>query len=145
MSKTLLNFVLDSILAFSFLAVLWSATALQFVFPPAFHAQGWSLWGWNYEQWARFQFLSLCIVAVLILLHVMLHWSWVCGVATQRLGKRLGRKITLDDSHQTIVGVGMLIGLLHLLGVFYLSALLTVRPAPADAGGPPSATILRAP
>ena len=65
MSKTIINFILDTILALTIVGLLWTGAMLQYIFPPASDALGWSLWGWNYDEWAAFHFYFLFVFAVL--------------------------------------------------------------------------------
>lgn len=124
MSKTILNFWLDVCLLLTFVAFGIVSTILQFVFPPGPAASGWMLWGWDYIAWRDLQFILLCIFTAEILLHVMLHWSWVCGIVTTRL---LRQKAPTDDGIRTIYGVATLIVLLHVVGVTVAIAYLTIR------------------
>jgi hypothetical protein len=96
MSRTLLNFLLDSLLLIAFSVLVWSAVIVRFVFPPAQGSKGWLLWGLSYDQWISVQFAMVAILALGVLLHVMLHWSWVCGLLAARLGR--GRKAKLASS-----------------------------------------------
>jgi hypothetical protein len=34
----------------------------------------------TYDQWAGLQFGLIATPALGLLLHVMLHWNWVCGI-----------------------------------------------------------------
>lgn len=127
MSKTIINFVLDSVMAVSFLATLWISTVLHFIFPAPLQTVGWSLWGMDYGHWLWIHFASQWIFAVMVLIHVMLHWSWVCGVVAHRLSQRSSKRIAVNESQQTIAGVAVLVLLLHVLGALFLCAMLTVR------------------
>lgn len=51
-------------------------------------------------------------LALGVLIHVMLHWNWVCSVVTVQLLKTRKR---VDDGMQTLYGVGLLIVLMHLI------------------------------
>ena len=73
------------------------------------------LWGYDFNDWANVQFQLLSLLAFAILLHVMLHWSWVCGVISSRLSKWKGRAVRFDDGVQTLWGVGVLILILNVL------------------------------
>jgi hypothetical protein len=97
----------------------------RFVFPPGPDARGWLLWGLDYDQWATIQFGLTSILALGILLHVMLHWSWVCGILAAKLARN--KKAKIDDGTQTIYGVGLLIVLLNLLGLAIAAAALSIR------------------
>jgi hypothetical protein len=128
MSRTLLNFILDSLLLAAFGVLVWSAVVVRFVFPPGTSAAGWLLWGMSYDQWISLQFAMVAILALGVLIHVMLHWTWVCGVVAARLGR--GRKTKLDDGTQTLYGVGLLIVIFNLLGLAIAAAALSIQPPP---------------
>ncbi len=123
-SKSLVNFWLDLFLAGVFVALCSVAAVLQFAFPAASLAKGWTLWGLTYEDVAGVQFGILCLLAAGIILHVMLHWTWVCGMLTR--GKP-DASLRTDDGIRTIVGVGVLIALLHVIGGVLLAAMLSIH------------------
>lgn len=108
-SKTLVNFWLDGLLSIVFVNLCIIAVIVQFVFPPGIAAGGVTLWGMNYGQWCSIQFAVLAFLGLGILLHVMLHWTWVCSVLAKRV---LGKNEVPDDGIRTLYGVGLLIGLL---------------------------------
>jgi hypothetical protein len=128
MSRTFLNFILDSLLLVAFSVLVWSAVVVRFVFPPGTSAAGWLLWGLSYDQWVSIQFSMVAILALGVLIHVMLHWTWVCGFVAARLGH--GKKAKLDDGTQTLYGVGLLIILFNLLGLAVAAAALSIQPPP---------------
>jgi len=125
MSRTVVNFLLDCTLLAAFAVLIWSGVIVRFIFPPGPEAKGWSLWGLGYDQWATVQFAMVAILALGILIHVMLHWSWVCGVVATRLAG--DKKAKLDDGTQTLYGVGLLIVIFNLLGLAIAAAALAVR------------------
>lgn len=127
MSRTAVNFFLDVALLLEFATLLTITAILRFAFPPAVSSVGWTLWGWNYEEWAGAQFLMTVIFALSVLLHVMLHWSWVCGVITSRLSKWRGRPVRWEDGIRTLYGVGLLVVIVHAIALFVAIALLTIR------------------
>lgn len=128
MQRTLINFWLDLTLLILFLAGLWASFVIRFVFPPGTLADGWLLWSWTYDQWADFRFLLICLFALAVLVHVMLHWSWVCGVITSRLLRRRdGKRRNWDDGTRTLYGVGLLVVLFNILGLAFAAAVLTVQ------------------
>ncbi len=108
-SRTLINFWLDALLLLVFSLHSISAVIVQFVFPPGVAAKGWTLWSMNFGQWCSVQFFFLSVLAFGILVHVMLHWSWVCGVIARKL---LHQRELPDDGIRTVYGVGLLIVLL---------------------------------
>jgi hypothetical protein len=127
MSRTALNFALDALLLTITVALLFVSAVLRFVFPLPTEASGWELWGHGYDGWANVQFGLLCLIAMAILLHVMLHWSWVCSVALTRLAGKSAKEAKLDDGTRTIYGVGLLIVLLTMIGICVAVASLTIH------------------
>jgi len=119
-----INLLLDAALLVAFTALAFAAVVVRFVFPPGPAAGGWTLWGLDYDAWGGIQFGLLAVLAGGILVHVMLHWSWVCNVIASRMA---GRGARVDDGLQTIYGVGLLIGLLLAVGTALAVAVLTVR------------------
>ena len=119
------NLVLDAALLVVFMALCFAAVVVRFVFPPGPGAKGWTLWGLDYDAWGGIQFGLVAALALGVLVHVMLHWSWVCNMVASRFVKtRQGR---VDDGLQTIYGVGLLIVLLAAVGGALATAVLTIR------------------
>lgn len=127
MTRTTLNFVIDLLLLLLFIAVLFVSVVVRFVFPSGIEAQGWLLWGLNLGGWSNLQFGLLAVFTFVVILHVMLHWSWVCGVIASWLARDDGKKVKLDDGTQTLYGVGLLIVILHVLGLSIAAAALTIQ------------------
>ena len=132
MSRTILNFLLDALLLAAFMTLAVTAVIVRFVFPPGTQADGWTLWGSSYDAWVGLWFNLLCALALMILVHVMLHWSWVCGVVAQRLSKRLGKSVRIDEANQTVYGVGLLVVLFTAAGIVIGAAALGIRDSSAS-------------
>lgn len=125
-SRTLVNFWLDSLLAVVFVVLCISAVVVQFVFPPGVAADGWTLWSMSYGQWCSIQFSLMTTLALGVLVHVMLHWTWVCSVLVKRV---LRRRDLPDNGTRTVYGVGLLICLLLLGAVTVgMAQWMIVRP-----------------
>ncbi len=124
LSRTMINFWLDALLAVSFVALSIVAVIVQFVFPPGVGAKGWMLWGMNYGQWCSIQFGLLAFLGIGVILHVMLHWTWVCSVVARRIFKT---KEMPDDGIRTVYGVGFLIVLLLTGAICVGVAMMTIR------------------
>ncbi len=124
LSKPVLNLTLDGALLLAFIALGIVSVILQFVFPPGVAARGWMLWGLNHTRWSSLQFAILCVLALGIAVHVMLHWTWVCGVIV----RQVLRKCDLpDDGIRTLCGVGLLITLLFSGAVVTGAAILSIE------------------
>ena len=126
-SRTMVNFLLDSVLLLVFLSLVWIGFVVRFVFPKGTAADGWTLWSYGYDEWSEMQFWVLCLLMLGILVHVMLHWSWICGVVTSRMPRRDGKPVRWDDGTRTIFGVGLIIVIVNVLGVLMAIASFMVR------------------
>ena len=125
MSRSFINFLLDTLLLVTFSVLVYAAVVVRFVFPPGPDSKGWLLWGLNYDQWATMQFAVVAVLALGILIHIMLHWSWVCGFLAARLAR--DKKARIDDGTQTLYGVGLMIVIINVLGLAIAAAALSIR------------------
>jgi hypothetical protein len=125
MSRSTINFLLDSSLLLAFSVLVWSSVIVRFIFPPGPEANGWFLWGLAYDQWHSIQFAMIAVLALGILIHLMLHWSWVCGFMATKLAR--DKKAKIDDGTQTLYGVGLLIVIFNLLGLAIAAAALSIQ------------------
>ena len=127
LSMSVINFWIDACILLSLAAVGWISATLQIAFPAPTEADGWTLWGLTYDDWRDVQFILLCLFACGILIHVMMHWNWVCSVIAVQILRVRERP---DDGMQTIYGVATLIVLLHVIGAGVVAAMLCVHRPP---------------
>ena len=125
LSWTLINFWLDLALLGVFSVLVWASCVVQFVFPPGPAGFGWKVLGRTLTDWRNIQFVTLMGLTFGLLVHVMFHWTWICGVVRARLLNRPARD---DSGADTIWGVGFLVFLLHLLGAGLLAGWVTRTP-----------------
>lgn len=134
LTRTDVNFLLDALLLLLFVALCICSVILEFVFPAGTQADGGLLWDSSFNEWSRFRFYILASMAVAVVLHVMLHWSWVCGVLSSWLRSKLNQKSsTHDDPSRTLWGVGLLIVIVNLMGAIIAAAALSIQ---ASTSGP---------
>jgi hypothetical protein len=132
LTRTDVNFVLDTLLLLLFVALCICSVILEFVFPAGTQADGWLLWNSSFNEWSRFRFFILASMAAAVVLHVMLHWSWVCGVLSSRLRSKLNQKSSAhDEPSRTLWGVGLLIVIVNLIGAIIAAATVSIQaPSP---------------
>jgi len=123
-SMALINFWLDASLLVTVVFVGWVTIALQVIFPAPTLATGWTLWGLTYNQWHQLQFGGICFTGFAILVHVMLHWNWVCSIIVTQVLRQKGR---VDDGWQTIYGVATLVVILGVIMAGLIAATLMVK------------------
>jgi len=126
-SRTAVNFILDAGLLCTFVVILSVTAIIRFVFPPASAATNWKLWGWSLGQWINLQFAAITVFALAVLLHVMLHWSWVCGVASSKLSEWRRRRIRIEEASRTLWGVALLIVIVNVIGIVLAAAALSIH------------------
>ena len=73
------------------------------------------------------QFGLHCILGLGVVVHVMLHWTWVCGVISRKL---LRQRELPDDGIRTVYGVGLLIVLLLTGAAIVGIAMMTIQMPP---------------
>lgn len=127
MPMTLINFWLDAALLLSVVFLVWVSVMMYVVFPDATVADGWKLWGLSFDQWRDAQFFALCVAALLALEHLVLHWSWVCGVITTKILRVKNRP---DEGIQAVYGVATFIGVALVILSSIIAAILTVERPP---------------
>ncbi len=128
LSWTVINFALDVGLFITFVFLCWTASLTQFLFPSGPTGESWRLLGATVEGWRTFQFWILAVFAIEVLIHVMLHWSWVCGVVESRVLTRAGgKRVVGDDGARTLIGVILLAATLLLLGIALGAAALLMQ------------------
>lgn len=124
LSKSIINFVLDAVLLIAAVFLLWVSVVMRMVFPAPTTADGWMLWGLSYDRWHDVQFSTLCVVALLALEHLVLHWNWVCGIIATKILRVRKRP---DEANQAVYGVATFITLLLTLLAGLIAATLAVK------------------
>lgn len=133
MPRNVLNFLVDFVTLVVMLGMLATGLLTRYVLPPGSRGgQGLSLWGLDRHEWGDIHFwLALALLALLVL-HVALHWEWVCGVLRiQILGRaEAGRKPSA--TRRNVLGAGFLLLLAAAVGGAMWIAAGGVVADPAD-------------
>ena len=86
MNRNQLNYAIDVLLMLLGLAVLITGLLLAFIIPRGSGRRGVTLWGLARHDWSDVHlWLALPMVA-LIVLHLILHWTWVHHTTARTLG-----------------------------------------------------------
>ena len=81
MRRSTLNMAVDAVTLLDMLAVAATGLILRFILPPGSRGgAGLRLWEWNRHEWGDLHFYLIVGLGALLLLHIALHWTWVCGV-----------------------------------------------------------------
>jgi len=109
--KTVINFWLDALLLVLFLVIAWELSILRLAFPKD-SGEHWKLLGRTSGDWQDITFATFCVFAVGVVVHVMLHWAWIVATVQTRF---LKLKATKDDGSHTMIGLGVLFVLIHIV------------------------------
>ena len=126
-SRSVLNLLVDALLLVLFCAICFVAVVLRFILPVPSAGQRWYLWGVSDLGWHALQFGLVCALALGVLIHVMLHWNWVCGVTRAQLLGRKGEGRAKTEVLNTLIGVAVLIGVLNVIGLAVAAASLSLQ------------------
>ena len=79
MKRNTLNFVLDIVSLLNLLFLMVSGYVMTYTLPPREGSNVYrSLWGMDRHDWGDWHFWAAVLFVVLMVLHVALHWEWVC-------------------------------------------------------------------
>lgn len=84
MARSTLNFIIDAVTFLIMLAMVATGLLMRFVLPPG-SGERLSLWLGTRHDWGEVHFWLAVGLAALLLLHLALHWSWVCGLVASWL------------------------------------------------------------
>lgn len=108
MRKNTLNFVVDLLTLLAILAMVGTGLIMYYVLPAGSGGRGLVLWGLGRHDWGDIHFWASAALGGLLILHLALHWAWVCGTVRRltRPGKKGGQpRGKLDNAW----GVGFLV------------------------------------
>lgn len=95
MRRNTLNFILDALTLLGVMALVTSGFLMRWVLPPGSRGGGGkSLWGWGRHDIGDAHFYIATGLVLLLVLHVALHWTWVCGIVglwARRKGEEIRR------------------------------------------------------
>jgi hypothetical protein len=93
MRKNTLNFIVDAVTLLAILGMTGTGLILKFSLPPGSGGRGLTLWGLGRHDFGTVHFWIAAALGALLIVHLVLHWSWVVGTI-RRLANRRGRSTT---------------------------------------------------
>jgi hypothetical protein len=122
--RNLLNFVIDALTLGVALGLVATGLMMRFILPPGSARQGWIVWGWDRHAWGDVHFwLSMAAIG-LVVVHLFLHWPWVCTT--------IGRMFTGSGhgaptrGRRIVGGIAALVLCVGLVGGFMMLASMNV-------------------
>jgi len=90
MKRNTWNFVIDALTMAVFVGLAWTGFLIHYVLPPRLgRAKGVEmfLWGWDRHDYGQVHFYLAISALALTLVHVWLHWGWVCSTIANLFGR----------------------------------------------------------
>ena len=97
MKRNTLNFYVDLASFLVLFALLVTGLLIHYVLPPCGNCSGdgsgvskeLTLWGFGRHDFGKVHFYLALATASLVLVHICLHWAWVCATCCNLLGLKV--------------------------------------------------------
>jgi len=87
MRRSAVNLLIDVITLLVFFAKVWTGCLMHYVLPAGGgRAHTLTLWGMNRHDYGNVHFYLALAMVALIIVHLWLHWPWVCSIMSNLLG-----------------------------------------------------------
>ena len=108
MTRNVLNLVIDVVTFVALMVVGVTGLLMKFVLPSGSPRLGLALFGWDRHDWGAFHFWATVGLGVILVLHLALHWQWVCTtIGRMVMGRR--RQARMGALERNVVGVAWLV------------------------------------
>jgi hypothetical protein len=115
-SRNVVNFVIDSFTLLAMLAMVATGLLMRFVLPPGSRGgRGLGLWGLTRHDWGDVHFWLSVALGGLLVIHLLLHWTWVCTVVNTWLHPDRARRPAVSAARRCVLGVGFILVLAAVL------------------------------
>jgi hypothetical protein len=119
MKRQILNFVIDTAALLVMLAMVATGFLLKWILPPGSRGgQGLQLWGMTRHDWGDLHFWLAVALLLLMFVHVLLHWSWVCALVARLVRGTSSGGAVVAHSRQWLYGISFLIVCCLLVAAF---------------------------
>jgi len=138
MRRNTLNFLVDIVSLVVMFGMIATGLVIRFVLPPGTGGRHGGahkvLCGLGRHDWGDIHFWLAVAIGVLLLVHVALHWAWVCGIVQRlvRRGEPGGTKATAWT--RNLYGSGFLIATVAAFAAFLWIAWASAVTLPGGAG-----------
>jgi len=128
-TRSAINLLVDAFSLIMFIALVMTGTLLVFVLPPGSRQA--SLWGMTRHEWGDVHFWIAISMIALIVVHLVLHWGWVCSMIVRVFG---GSRGPVSLGKRWLFAVLLIVLLLTIGGGFVWIARNSVQPSSNERG-----------
>lgn len=117
MARGTLNFIIDAVTFMLMLTMIATGLLVRFVLPPG-SGERRSLWDYTRHDWGDVHFWLAVALGGLVLVHLTLHWGWVCSLVSRWFAGADAHGRPKSALHRNLVGVMLLLAVTGLIGGF---------------------------
>lgn len=107
--KTTVNIIVDVAILVLMLTLACTGLVVRYTLPPGSGGHGGGrglvLWGMDRHEWGGVHFWLAVALLALLVLHVALHWGWVCGVCFRWAGRAAPRRVASGTAFLLVIAV----------------------------------------
>ena len=126
MKRNTLNFVVDVVTALVLFSMVATGLIVRFVLPPGSGGRQ-ALWGLGRHDWGDLHFWLAVGIGVLVLVHIALHWQWVCATALQLFRRGAAEPASVSRASGNLAGFGLLVLIVGIFAGFVWLAQINVQ------------------
>lgn len=98
MKRSSLNFIVDLVSFVGLLGLAFTGFIMKYILPPGTGGCGWllyggrgrgqikDLWSMTRHEWGSIHFYLALVFIILMVVHIILHWSWIKNYVKSLLG-----------------------------------------------------------
>ena len=119
MDRNRINYAIDGLTALAALNLVFTGFLIELVMPPGSGHERLTLLGMDRHDWGRIHFWTALACVGLVLIHVCLHWRWICTMSCRIATGKTGHAPSARARHAAgtiavVLIVGLIAGLLAL-------------------------------
>ena len=123
MSRNAFHWGIDCVLLIGVVGLIHTGLTMTFFLPPGSgHA---SIWGLTRHDWGDIHFWIALSMAIVLLIHLSLHWTWLCLTTARHLFRQTA--LLLSPGRRLVVWC-LLLSPVLLLGLSLLAAWYNIQP-----------------
>ncbi|MCC5828355.1 MAG: DUF4405 domain-containing protein [Phycisphaeraceae bacterium] len=136
MNRNRLNFVVDLLTFIVALALVSTGLMIYLVLPPGSGRGKLLLLGMDRHAWGELHLVIALVAIALVLLHVALHWPWVCTMVCRAMKR--GDRAMPESRSRSLAGIAAVLAVVGLIGGLLWGAAMMVESGDRDPADTPA-------